>query len=76
MRTPVTDAGTLRSESHEATCTVRATKVSLPGSPGIFDYVDSSIESVSEELPEGIYQISAFGKTESVRYKNGYWLAP
>jgi hypothetical protein len=54
---------------------VRAIKVSLPGEPNVFEYVDFSIERVSKELPEGVYQISAFGKTDSVRYKNGYWLS-
>jgi hypothetical protein len=69
------DTGVLRSGSHEATCPVRAIKVSLPGEPNVFEYVDFSIERVSKELPEGVYQISAFGKTDSVRYKNGYWLS-
>ena len=75
MRTPAVTTGTLRSEGNEATCTVRATKVTLPGEPNVFEYVEFSIENVSKELPEGIYQISAFGKTNSVRYKNGFWLS-
>jgi hypothetical protein len=67
----------LRSENHEATCTVRATKVELAGSAGsVFEYADFSIENVSKNLPEGVYQITAFGKTQAVRYKNGFWIAP
>jgi hypothetical protein len=75
MRTPAVTTGILRSEHHEASCTVRATKVSLPGAPNAFQYVDFSIENVSKELPEGIYQIFAFGETHSVRYENGHWLS-
>jgi hypothetical protein len=75
VRTPAVTTGTLRSESHEATCTVRGTKVSLPGEPSVFEYVDYSIENVSKELPEGVYQVSAFGSTIAVRYKNGFWLS-
>ena len=74
IRTPVTTTGLLRSENHEATCTVRATKVELAGS--VFEYADFSIENVSKNLPEGVYQITAFGKTQAVRYKNGFWIAP
>jgi hypothetical protein len=75
MRTPVVTTGTLRSESHEATCTVKAIKVSLPGEPSAFDYVDFSIENVSKKLPEGVYQVFAFGRTIPVRYANGFWLS-
>ena len=76
MRTPIVTTGTLRSESHEATCTVRATKVSLPGAPSEFNYVDYSIENVSKELPDGVYELIAFGSTAPVRYKSGFWLSP
>jgi hypothetical protein len=55
MRTPVVATGTLRSESHEASCTVRAMKVPHPSAPNVFEYVDFLIENVSKELPEGIY---------------------
>jgi hypothetical protein len=75
MRTPVVSTGTLCSENHEATCTVRATKVSLPGEPGEFNYVDYSIENVSKKLPEGLYRLSAFGSNIMVRYKNGFWVS-
>jgi hypothetical protein len=57
------------------TCTLRATKVTLPVAPNVFEYAEFSIENVSKEFPEGVYQISAFEKTNSVRYKNGFWLS-
>jgi hypothetical protein len=75
MRTPVSDTGILRSGALETTCTVKAIKVTMPGDPSIFEFCEFSIENVSKQLPEGIYQITAFGKTQSVRYSQGAWLA-
>jgi len=60
---------------HEATFTVRATKVSLPGEPSVFEHVDYSVEKVSKPLPDGLYQLLAQGKTISLRYQNGSWLS-
>ena len=75
MKTPVATTGILRSATHGANCTVRAIKVDLPGSRGKFDHTDFSIEDVSRALPEGVYQLSAFGKIWSLRHENGRWLA-
>ena len=74
-RERVSFPGILRGEGHEADCMVRATKVSLPGDPSAFEYVDYSIEKVSKLLPNGLYQLLAHGKTINVRYENGSWLS-
>jgi len=74
-REPVSFPGILRGGGHEANCTVRATKVSLPGAPGVLEYADRSIENVSKLLPDGLYELSAHGETISVRNKNGFWLS-
>jgi len=74
-REPVSFPGTLRGGGHEANCTVRATKVSMAGEPSVFEYVDYSIENVSKPFPDGVYQLSAHGKTMTVRNQNGDWLS-
>ena len=74
-REPVSFPGILRGGGHEANCTVRAIKVSLPGMPSMFEYVDYSIENVSKPLPDNVYELSANGKTITVRNQNGNWLS-
>jgi len=76
-REAVSFLGILRGGGQEATCTVLATKVSLPGGgPGAVAYCDYEIESVSKQLPEGVYQLLARGETTSLRHtKDGYWVA-
>ena len=74
-REHVSFPGILRGGGHEANCAVRATKVSLPGEPSVFEYVDYSIRDVSKPLPDGDYELLAHGKTIAVRNKNGYWLS-
>jgi hypothetical protein len=66
--------GTVRGQGHEASCTVRATKVTLPGT-NEFAYSDYLIEFVSETLPPGKYEVTAGGKTIAVRLENGFWLS-
>ncbi|MGA2594901.1 MAG: hypothetical protein ABSH32_33800 [Bryobacteraceae bacterium] len=63
--------GVLLGEGQEARCTVFATKASLPGAPGVFEYVDYDIPNASKVLPNGIYLLVAQGKTITVRYQNG-----
>jgi hypothetical protein len=68
--------GILRGQGHEATCTVEATKVSLPGSNAVA-YTGYRIDprSVSMSLPDGIYTLSANGEQHQLRHQNGHWLA-
>src|SRR3984893_15014471 len=73
-RERVSFPGLLRGQGHEASCTVRATKVTLPGT-GHFAYTQYSIENVSKTLPEGEYQLSANGEVSTVRHQNGHWLS-
>jgi hypothetical protein len=75
VRERVSFPGILRGGGHETNCTVRATKVSLPGESSVFEYVDYSVEKVSKPLPDGLYQLLAQGKTISLRYQNGSWLS-
>jgi len=76
-REAVSFPGVLQGGGHEATCTVQATKVSLPGGgPAAVAYCDYEIENVSKALPEGGYQLLARGETTPWRHtKEGYWLA-
>jgi len=75
IRECVSFPGILRGGGHEVNCIVRATKVSLPGEPSVFEYVDYFIEKVSKPLPDGLYQLLAQAKTISLRYQNGSWLS-
>jgi hypothetical protein len=70
-------SGMLQGEGVEATCTIRATKVTLAEMSRPFDsnYIVHSIENVSKSLPEGNYRLLANGEViNSVQYKNGQWL--
>jgi hypothetical protein len=75
IREHVSFPGILQGGEHDANCTVRATKVNLPGEPSVFEYIDYSVENVSKQLPDGVYQLLAQGKTITLRYQNGFWLA-
>jgi hypothetical protein len=71
----VSCAGVLRGADREATCTVRATKVSMPSAPNEFRYGHISIENVSEKLPAGTYALlCAFGGPSLWRPENGGWV--
>jgi hypothetical protein len=75
MREGVRLKGTVRGEGREATCTIAATRVSLPGAPGVSETTGWSMLDVSESLPDGNYEILADGKREQVRLVNGQWLS-
>lgn len=67
--------GIIRGEGYEASCTVRATKVTHPS--GIdAAYMDYSIENVSKPPPrEGNYEVTAGRETIRVHFRNGQWLS-
>ena len=73
-RERVSFPGVLRGQGHEATCTIYATKVSLPGTSASA-ITDCDIVHVSKVLPEGIYELVARGETTKIRFKNGFWLS-
>ena len=75
IRERVSLPGMLRGDGGQATCTVHATKVSLPGAPGTFAYAECSVDNVSEALPDGIYDLSMPGQNVSLRKENGAWLS-
>ncbi len=75
IRETVRSPGILRGEGQEATCTVSAMKVTLPGT-NESGYMDYSIENVSKALPDGNYQLTAYGETIRVRHQRGHWLSP
>jgi len=66
--------GILSGQGHEATCTIEAVQVTLPGG-GASALARQKIVSVSKTLPEGVYQLSINGGAPSpVRYRDGQWL--
>ena len=50
-----------------------ATKVGLPNSND-FGYTHHRIVSVSKDLPEGRYELSANGQVIALRHQNNQWL--
>jgi hypothetical protein len=73
-REMVQSTGVLRGEGQEATCTVFATKVTLPGTDETA-YTNYSMENVSMALPDGNYELNVYGETIRVRHRRGDWLA-
>lgn len=67
--------GVVRGEGHEATCRICATRVSLPGAPGITETTDWSMLDISKPLPDGDYEVLAEGKRVLVRHIAGQWLS-
>lgn len=65
-------SGTLKGANHEAPCTVRAIKVSLPNLD-IWEYVSAAIAQAPSELPDGAYNVSFEGRTMKVRKVAGNW---
>jgi len=70
----VHSTGSVRGEGQEATCTVFATKVTSPAT-NISAHTNYSIENVSTALPDGNYELTAYGETIRVRHERGDWLA-
>ena len=75
MRERVRLKGVVRGEGREATCTISAARVSLPGAAGVSETTDWAMLDVSEPLPDGNYEVLADGKREQVRLVNGQWLS-
>jgi len=75
MRERVRLKGVVRGEGPEATCTISAAQISLPGAAGVSETTDWVMLDVSEPLPDGNYEILADGKREQVRLVNGQWLS-
>ena len=63
--------GTTRT-GQEATCTIEAIKVTIPGG-GASALTGKRVVGVSKELPEGVYHLSINGEVSAVRYSNGHW---
>jgi hypothetical protein len=64
--------GVLRGRGQEATCTIEAIKVTIPGG-GASALTRKRVVGVSKELPEGVYHLSVNGEVSAVRYSNGHW---
>lgn len=67
--------GTIQGEGRKAACRILATRVSLPGAAGVSETTHWSMRDVSEELPDGNYEVFAEGKREQVRRVGGRWLS-
>ena len=66
--------GILSGQGHEATCTIEALQVTLPGG-GASALARQKVVNVSKTLPEGVYQLSINGGPPTpVRHSNGHWL--
>ena len=65
-------SGTLKGATHEAPCTVKAIKVSLPNLD-IWEYVSADIAQAPFELPDGTYNVSFEGRTMKVKKVAGNW---
>ncbi len=68
--------GILRGQGQEIECTVRATKVSLPGSGGLpvaVAFSQYSIQSISRKVPDGRYKLSVNAEIIPMRLHNGLW---
>lgn len=70
----VTLIGLLRGQGHDVDCTVRAVKVTQPGT-GFVAYGQFAITRVSRVLPPGNYELSVNGETRSMLHENGEWVA-
>lgn len=66
-------SGVLRGQGHVATCTGSVTKTTEPVT-GISAYTRLSIESLSEPLPDGDYQLTANGETIPVKHQGQEWI--
>jgi hypothetical protein len=67
-------SGVLRGQGQEATCTIQAIKVTVPGG-GASALTKKRVVSVSKTLPEGVYHLSVNGEPPTaVRYRDGHWL--
>ena len=73
MKRRVSFSGVLRGQRREATCTVFATQVTVPGT-GIVRHTDYSIGEVTLELPDGQYELSANGESILVIRRSGSWI--
>ena len=75
MRERIQLTGTVCGEGREATCTIAATRVTLPGAHGVSETADWSMPHVAEQLPDGNYEITADGKRVQVKLVHGQWLS-
>ena len=66
--------GVLRGNGHEATCSVRALKVSMPGA-GPPMYAQFSDVRTSSVLPPGVYQLHVNGQVLDIQYTGEFWIA-
>jgi len=64
----------LRGQGHEATCTLRALLVTVPGIAP--ELTRLTIVDVSKMLPDGDYQLTVnSGPPMAVRYSGGQWVS-
>jgi hypothetical protein len=58
----------------EAECTIRAEKVSLPGT-NLYEYVKLKIHNEPADLPDGPYAVTIEGRTVPVQRHLGAWIS-
>lgn len=67
-------AGRLRRIDQEVECTVRAVKVSLPGT-AMYEYTNLMILDEPRNLPDGQYEVTYDGQTRKVQRTSGAWVS-
>ena len=65
--------GSLHGLEREATCTVIAEKVSLPGTD-MYEYARLLISGEPKDLPDGQYDLVYEGGTVPVQLRRGTWI--
>jgi len=73
-RESVTFAARLVGMGRDVKCSVRVTKVSLPGT-AIFSYTGPAPYDLPPDLADGPYDITYNGETHRVQRKYGSWIA-
>jgi hypothetical protein len=73
-REPVVLNGVLRGQGREIACRASAVKVTMPGDPRMFEYVDYRLLDAGD-LPDGDYELFVEGRKIPLRRKDGNFLS-
>jgi hypothetical protein len=74
LRDPLVLKVLLRCQGREVACRVSAVKVTMPGDPRLFEYVDYKILD-AHNLPDSDYELSVEGRKIPLRRKDGNFLS-
>jgi hypothetical protein len=74
IRESVLVPGTVGSSEGSATCTVKATKITIPRLD-VWEYVSAEVFQAPAELPDGAYEVIFDGRKMKVEKVAGSWQA-